>query len=75
MARWFPVPVICSPVSCAAGWRDIWENGLPGTVNSPQSGYRTAAEGKPLQRRRNMSMIAMDLKAIWEMSAKTYYLL
>ena len=27
-----------------------------------------AAEAKPLQRRRNLSMIAMDLKAIWEMS-------
>ncbi len=27
-----------------------------------------AAEGKPIERRRNLSMIAMDLKAIWEMS-------
>ena len=33
-------------------------------ANSPKSGYRTAAAGKPLQRRRNLSMIAMDLKAI-----------
>jgi len=38
-------------------------NGLPGMANSPKSGYRTAAEGRPLQRRRNLSMIAMDLKA------------
>ncbi len=53
------------------GWRKIWENGRPGTANSPKSGYRTAAEGIPLQRRRNLSMIAMDLKAIWEMSDKT----
>ena len=30
-----------------------------------------AAEGRPLQRRRNLSMIAMDLKAIWEMSDNT----
>ena len=49
---------------------EIWEKGLPGTANSPKSGYRTAAEGKPLQRRRNLSMIVMDLKAIWEMSVK-----
>ncbi len=34
---------------------------------------RTAAEGKPLQRRRNLSMIALDLKAIWEMSDKTIF--
>mgnify|MGYP004029496939 CR=1 FL=1 len=27
-------------------------------------------EGKLLQRRRNLDMIAMDLKAIWEMSAR-----
>jgi hypothetical protein len=37
-------------------------------AKSPKSGYRTAAEGKPLRRRRNLGMIAMDLKAIWEMS-------
>jgi len=28
-------------------------------------------EGKLLQRRRNLDMIAMDLKAIWEMSVKS----
>ncbi len=28
-------------------------------------------EGKLLQRRRNLDMSAMDLKAIWEMSVKT----
>ena len=39
-----------------------------GTANSPKSGHRMAAGGKPLQLRRNLSMIAMDLKAIWEMS-------
>jgi hypothetical protein len=42
--------------------------GCPGTANSPKSGNRTAAEGKPLQRQRNLSMIAIDLKLIWEMS-------
>ncbi len=32
------------------------------------SGYRTAAEGKPLHWRCNSGMIAMDLKAIRDMS-------
>ncbi len=50
------------------GWRKIWENGLPGTANSPKSGYRTAAEGKPSQRRRSLGMIVMVFKAIWEKS-------
>jgi hypothetical protein len=35
-----------------------------------KSGHRMAAQGTPIQRRRNLSMIAMDLKAIWEMSGK-----
>ena len=52
-------------------WRKIWPNGLPVTANSPKSGHRKAMEGKLLQRRRNLDMIAMDLKAIWEMSVKT----
>ena len=34
-----------------------------------KSGYRKAMDGKPLQRRRNLGNITMDLKAIWEMSA------
>ena len=38
-------------------------------IYDPKSGHRMAAEGKPLQRRRNLSMITMDLKVIWEMSA------
>ena len=33
-----------------------------------KSGYRKAMDGKPLQRRRNLGNITMDLKAIWEMS-------
>ena len=32
--------------------------------------YRTVAEGKPLQWRRVLFIIAMNLKAIWEMSVK-----
>jgi len=32
----------------------------------PKSGYQTAAEGKRFQWRRNLGMIAMDLKVIWE---------
>ncbi len=51
-------------------WRKIWGNGLPVTANSPKSGHRKATEGKLLQRRRNLDMIAMDLKAIWEMSVE-----
>ena len=51
-------------------WWEIWANGLPGTVNSPKSAYRTAAEGNPIQRRRNLCTIAMDVEAIWEMSDK-----
>jgi len=43
---------------------------LPGTANSPKSGYRMTAEGKPIERRRNFTMMAMDLKAIWEMSVR-----
>jgi len=42
--------------------------GCPGAANSPKSGDRTAAEGKPLQRRRNLSKITIDLKLILEMS-------
>ncbi len=53
-------------------------NSLPVTANSPKSDYRTAAVGKPLQRRCNLGMITMNLKAIWEMPVKiliinTYY--
>ena len=33
-----------------SGWRKTGPNGLPDTVDSPQSGYRTAAEGKLLIR-------------------------
>ena len=33
-----------------------------------KTGHLKAVEGKPLQWRRNLGMIAMDLGAIWEMS-------
>jgi len=42
----------------------------PGTANPPKSDYRTVAEGIPLQGRRIWRMIAMDLKAIWEISVR-----
>jgi len=41
---------------------------ITGAANSPKSGDRTAAKGKPLQRRRNLSKITIDLKLSWKMS-------
>ena len=46
----------------------IMEKWPSGYGQPTKSGYRTVAEGKPLQWRRIWVMIAMDLKAIWGMS-------
>ncbi len=39
-------------------------------LNNEKALLEELAEVKPLQRRPNLSMIAMDSKAIWEMSVK-----
>ncbi len=43
----------------------------PAQVSYSDTAFGTAVAGKQIERRRNLSMIAMDLKAIWEISAKT----
>ena len=57
-----------SPLIAKSGHLLTRPVGCPGAANSPKLGDRTAAEGKPLQRRRNLSKITIDLKLIWEMS-------
>ena len=42
------------------------------TSKSPRSGRRMPAEGKPFQRYRNLGMIAMNPKVIWEMSVTIF---
>jgi hypothetical protein len=47
-----------------SGWRKFEPNGLLDTANSPKLDCRKAAEGKPLHWRRNLPMIAMNLKVL-----------